>query len=83
MYLITGCATWLYLLCVVSATVNLGVSTVIKVDEVHQQFVAFGAREARRVPAGSRAGAARQDHHLPWVDPNLTVLTFLLEIDDE
>ena len=76
-YLITGCTTWLYLLCMVSATVNLGVSAVIKVDEVHQQFVAFRAREARRVPADSWADAAGQDHHLTQVDPNLAVLTFL------
>lgn len=57
MYLITGCTSRLDLLSVMPTTVHLAILTVVEVDQVNKQFVAVGAREAGRVPAGLRTSS--------------------------
>ena len=46
----------------------LDLAVVVEVDEVHQQLVARGARETRRVPAGSHTGPGGEHRHLTATD---------------
>ena len=64
--LIAGCAARLQALGVVPATVDLPI--LVKVDQIHQQLVADGAYEARRVPANPVAGARRKHGDVPAVN---------------
>lgn len=64
--LIAGCAAWLQALSVVPATVDLPV--LVKVDQIHQQLVADGADETRRVPADTVASARRKHGDVPAVN---------------
>jgi len=64
--LITGCAARLQALGVVPATVYLPI--LVKVDQIHQQLVADGADEARRVPANAVAGTGRKHGDVPAVN---------------
>lgn len=65
-YLVAGRAARFEELGVVPPTVDL--SFVVEVDQVHQQFTAGGAGEARRVPAQPGARPRSEHRHFPTAD---------------
>lgn len=61
----------------VSAAVDLPVSLVIEVDEIHKELTAVRAGEASRMPALARTGSVGKDSNISCFESHMTIVASL------